>query len=184
MVKIIKVFLVTFIAYLFQVCVMPYLPISSITPNILIAVIAIVTVAYGRFFAFGSGAVCGILMEIMVASIDYMYLLIYPVMGFMGSLVYADKSERRLEQERSIGKKGKNMPAVLRTILCAGMDIAIYEVVNLTYVYLTGVDLSMIHLGRALISVLYTMGVTCVIMLPLRRFLGVWKRASNQGANR
>jgi len=181
MLRILKVFLITFLAYLFQVCVMPYLPIATITANLLIGVIAVVTVAYGRFFAFGAGAVCGILMEIMVASIDYMYLIIYPVIGFMGSLVYADKSERRLEQERSIGKKGKNMPAVLRTVLCAAMDIAIYEVVNLTYVYLTGVDLGMLHFGRALISILYTVFVTCVIMLPLRRFLGVWKKRPIEG---
>lgn len=184
MVKILKVFLVTFLAYLFQVCVMPYLPINSITANLLIGVIAVVTVAYGRFFAFGAGAVCGILMETMIASIDYLYLLIYPVLGFMGSLVFADKSERRLEQERSIGKKGKNLPAVLRTILCAAMDIAIYEAVNLIYTYLTGVDLTMTHMWRALICIFYTVFVTIIIMLPLRRFFGVWRRHPADGKKR
>ena len=183
MVKILKVFMVTFLAYLIQVCVMPYLPIGRITANLLIGVIAVVTVAYGRFFAFGAGAVCGILMEIMIASIDYLYLLIYPVLGFMGSLLFADKSERKLEQERSIGKKGKNLPAVLRTILCAAMNIAIYELVNLTYTYLTGVDLTLTHLARSLISILYTIGVTMCVMLPLRRFFGVWRRRITAGTN-
>ena len=176
MLRILKVFLITFLAYLFQVCVMPYLPIATITANLLIGVIAVVTVAYGRFFAFGSGAMCGILMETMIASIDYLNLIIYPVLGFMGSLVFADKSERRLEQERSMGKAGKNLPAVLRTILCAAMNIAIYEVVNLTYIYLTGVDLTATHLARAFVSIFYTVAVTCIIMLPLRRFFGVWRK--------
>lgn len=181
MAKIIKTFLLVFAGYLLQVCVMPYLPLGSVTANLLIACMAVITVAYGRFFAFGAGAVLGILMEIMVAPINYFYLLIYPVMGFLGGLLFSDKTERRLEQERSMGKRAKDLPPLLRTLLCAGMNISVFQAVNLIYTYLTGVDLTPAHIGRALVGILYTFSVTGIIMLPLRRFLGVGRRQLQTG---
>ena len=42
----------TVFGYLFQVCVMPYVKIGGVSPNLLFAVIGIVTVAYGKLRAF------------------------------------------------------------------------------------------------------------------------------------
>lgn len=176
MLKIIKAFMLAFVGYLFQVCVMPYLTIASISPNLIIGIISVLVVAYGPFYAFGAGAVCGILMEIMVSSIDFLYLIIYPVLAFLGSIAFADKSERKLEQERSMGKSARNLNPVLRTVCCSAMNITIYEAVNLIYVYLTGVDWTFNHLSRALISIVYCVAITMVIMIPLRRFLGIKHR--------
>ena len=44
--------LLTFIGYFSEVCVMPYVKIFGVTPNLLYAVIGIVTVAYGKRRAF------------------------------------------------------------------------------------------------------------------------------------
>ena len=75
-----------------------------------------------------------------------------------------------------MGKSARNLNPVLRTIGCSAMNIAIYEAVNLIYVYLTGVDWTFNHLSRALISIVYCVAITMVIMIPLRRFLGIKHR--------
>ena len=58
--------LVVVLGYLCQVCIMPYLAVNSVTPSLLFAVTAIVTVCYGRLRAFWVGGIYGILMEIML----------------------------------------------------------------------------------------------------------------------
>ena len=180
MAKILKTFLLVFAAYLLQVCVMPYLRISGITANVLIAVISVITVAYGRLFTFGAGAVAGILMETMNASIMLIKLVIYPVGALFASLFFADKSERRLEQERSLGKKAKNLPPHLRTLLCAVVNIAVYEMVHLVYIYLTGVSIGLVNISRSVVNVLYTAFVTLVVMAPARKFLGMYRRPARR----
>lgn len=175
MAKIIKTLFLTFLAYLVQVCIMPYIPINGISANALIAVISIITVAYGRLFTFGASAIAGILMETMLPSITYLKLILYPVGALFASLFFADKSDRQLEQERSLGKKAKNLPAHLRTILCAAVNVTLYEFVHIIYVYLTGVEIGFLHISRGLTNVLYTVFVTFVLMWPVRKFLGIYR---------
>ena len=170
-----RAFLLAFVGYLCQVCIMPYLNIGGIKADLLFALIAIATVAYGRFYTFGIASLCGILMEVMVGNVPVLYLVCYPAIGQLGSLIFADKSERRLEQERSQGKPGRNTDPRLRTILCVLFNIAFFEAVHLLFIYLNGVDLGWLHLGRALGSVVYTTAVTIVIMLPVRWLLGMYK---------
>ena len=66
--------ILTFVGYLLEVCVMPYVKIFSVTPNLLYVVIGIVTVAYGKLRAFWVGLVYGILMQIMIPSVTYLNL--------------------------------------------------------------------------------------------------------------
>lgn len=175
-------FLLAILGYFSQVSIMPYLALGGITPNVLLAVIAIATVVYSRFYTFGISAIAGILMEIMTAGVPNFNLVIYPAIGFLGSLLFADKSERRLEQELSVGKKGRNMPAHLRTILCITMNSIIFELIHITFIYLTGVDIGWIHIGRSLWMITYTVGITVVIMIPIRYALGMysWKIKKQQ----
>ena len=65
--------------YLTQVCVMPYLSIGGITPNLLFAVIGVITVAYGRVQALWAGLIYGLLLEIMLPSVPYVSLAVYPI---------------------------------------------------------------------------------------------------------
>ena len=65
--------------YLCQVCVMPYIKIFGVTPNLLYVIIGIVTVAYGKLRAFWVGLCYGLLMEIMLPSVPYLHLILYPV---------------------------------------------------------------------------------------------------------
>jgi len=181
--RVLRAFLLVLLGYLCQVCIMPHLAIGSITPNILFSLIAIATVAYGRFYTFGIACVAGILMEAMVGVLPILYLIIYPAIGELGSLIFADKSERKLEQERSQGKPGTNTDARIRTLFCILFDMACYEAVHLVFIYLNGVDIEWLQIGRALGSIAYTGVVTALTMLPTRWLLGMYsKKASTQAA--
>lgn len=171
--KVLVTLLLTFLFYLVQVCIMPYLTISSITGSILLAAIAVIAITYSPFFAYLSGALSGILMETMLSAFNYFNLILYPVLSLLGAYAFADKTERRLERERSMGKEGKNKPPYLRIPLCAGMMALIRELVSRTYIYLNGVPVNFDHVLRALVAVGYTMALAAIIMLPLRRVLGI-----------
>lgn len=168
--------LVVALGYLCQVCVMPYLSVGGVTPSLLFAVTAVVTVCYGRLRAFWVGSIYGILMEIMLPSITFLNLLLYPIASIFSSLPFADKSDKRLEYERSLNKKAQNLNPYLRTVLCAGLNTLIYEVINLVYVNLGGTALAAGHIQRALMNLFFTMLLTAVIMYPLRCFLGFGRR--------
>ena len=168
--------LVVVLVYLCQVCIMPYLAVNSVTPSLLFSVTAIVTVCYGRLRAFWVGSIYGILMEIMLPSITFFNLLLYPVAAIFSSLPFADKSDKRLEYERSLNKKAQNVNPHLRTVLCAGLNTLIYEGINLVYVNLGGSALTLTHISRAVIDVALTMLTAAVLMLPLRRYLGYGRK--------
>ena len=189
-----KFFLVVLLGYLFQVCVMPYFSVGGVTPNLLFAVVAILTVGYGRLRALWAGGFYGIVMETMLSSLSMLYLLLYPLDAVFCSIFFADKSDKKLEEERSIGRAavrkhdlrsrlysltdavrgapGQNGSPYIRTPLCAGMNAMIYEIVNLIYIYLGGTVLVRAHYMRSVTNIVLTVLLTMVLMLPVRRFLG------------
>ena len=177
----VKFFTVVLLGYLLQACVMPYLKVGGVTPNLLLAVIAIATVGYGRLRALWVGAIYGILTETMMPSLTLLNLALYPVSAAFMSMFFADKSEKRLEYERSLGKAGRNVNPYLRTLGCAAMNVLLYEIVNVFYMYISGADLSMTMLYDSLTDVLATAALTAVMMLPVRRFLG-FKRLQHEPA--
>ena len=61
--------------------------------------------------------------------------------------------------------------------MCAALSTAVFEGVNLIYVYLSGVALDGGHFGRALVCVLYTAAIAAVIQFPIRWWLGIYKIA-------
>ena len=73
---IVLVFLVP-LGYLFEVCVIPYVRIAGVCPNMLYVVVGIVTVAYGKLRAFWVGMIYGLLMQIMLPSVSYLNLALY-----------------------------------------------------------------------------------------------------------
>lgn len=176
-----RFFLAVLLGYLIQVCIMPYLRVGSVTPSLLFAVIAIITVGYGKLRALWVGAIYGILMEIMLPSLPLFNLVLYPLSAVFCSIFYADKTEKRLEYERSLGKPGRNVNAYLRTLLCAATNILIYEIVNVVYIYLGGTTLDWAHISKSLADIVLTVLVTGVIMVPVRRFLG-FKRIRQEKA--
>jgi len=173
--KILKFILLTLLAYLLQVTAADYIAIKDVAPNIALALVSIVTVALGRKYTFVMAMTIGYCTEIMVPSLDYINLLLYPVAAMLAALAFSDKSERKIEEERTQGKQGKQINAHIRTPLAALVSILIFEGIHLLYIYLTGVELDRGHWSRALIDVGYTTLLSAVLQFPTRWWLGTYK---------
>lgn len=167
----IVLFCLTLFGYLFEVCVMPYFKIGGVSPNLLYAVIGIVTVAYGKLRAFWVGMIYGLLMQIMIPSVSYLNLALYSLTTLFCSFPFADKPLKTIEYERATNRSRKELPPWLRTVLCAVLNVLIYEAVNVTYIYLGGTELEFGHIFRALLDVILTGLLTFVLLFPIRRLI-------------
>lgn len=155
--------LITFLGYFFQVCVMPYFKVFGVTPNLLYVIIAIVTVAYGKLRAFWVGLLYGILMQIMLPSVTYLNLALYPLTTLFSSFAFADKPLKTLEYERVLNRRRKELAPWIRTVLCAVVNTFAYETVQITYIYLGGSPLTFGHFVRGITDVIAT-GLLCLVL--------------------
>ena len=169
--KYLILFLLTFLGYFAEVCIMPYVKIFGVTPNLLYVVIGIVTVAYGKLRAFWVGLVYGILMQIMLPSVTMLNLALYPLTTLFCSFAFADKPLKTLAYERAVNHRRKELPPWLRTVLCTMLNTFVYETVQITYIYLGGSPLTVNHFLRGLADVFFT-GVLCFLLqYPVRRLI-------------
>ena len=154
--KALAALLLTLLAYLNQVCVMPYLQIGGITGSVLFAVIAVLTVSCGKKYTFCSSLLIGMLMEAMLASIDALYIVAYPAIAMLCAQFFADMSDRQRERRRTMeGKRRQDdLPSLLRIPMCAFTMSIIMSVILGFYAYLTGIDITWLHIGRAFGSAL------------------------------
>lgn len=164
------------LGYLVHVCVMPYFRIGSTVPSMLLAMIAIITVGYGRLRALWVGAFYGIVMETLLPTVPMLNLMYYPVSALLCSVFTADKSAARLQYERSIGKAGRNISPVLRTVVCAALNALVYEIVNLVYMYLGGAAITMALIFRSMTAIFGTTALTALLVIPVRKLLGFRKQ--------
>lgn len=178
----VKLFLLILVGYLAQVSIMPYLSVGDVTPSLLITITAIVTVGYGMLRGLWTGAFYGIVMETMLPTVPMLNLLFYPVSALLCSVFFADKSAAQLQYARTSGKRGSNRSPLLRTVLCAMVNVALYEGVNLIYMYLIDAEFSAATIQRALIDVIVTTTLTALIMYPVRKFLGFRKQEAERPA--
>ena len=203
--KALKALLITVLAYLIQACVMEHLAIGGITGSVLFAALAILTVSLGKKYAFCASCIIGMLMESMLSAVQGMYVIAYPVITMLCAQFFADMSDRQRERRRMIndsrrsrhgeGKRRSrlgswltswryrdgDLPAHMRIPLCAGLMDFILNVVLCAYMYLIGVDLSFAHVWRAAVSVVYTIGLAVVLMVPTRAFLGMYTGRRKRG---
>ena len=163
--------LITVFGYLCEVCIMPYIRPFGISPNLLFVVIGIVTVAYGKLRAFWVGVIYGLLMEIMLPSVTFVNLAMYPVSTLFCSFAFADKPLKTLEYERATNKKKNEMRAWQRTVLCTALNTLVYEVINLTYIYIGGNALTFMHILKSVGNVLLTSLLCLILLVPLRRLI-------------
>lgn len=173
--KLLKVILLTLLAYLLQATVALHISLWDVAPNIALAIIAVVTVCLGRKYTFLMSLTVGYLTQIMLGTLDYISLILYPVCAMIGALAFSDKSERKLEEERTTGRRTAQLDPHLRTILCALLSTLVFEVVNLVYIYLSGVTPDAGHITRALIDVGYTTLIAGVLQFPIRLWMGTYK---------
>jgi hypothetical protein len=164
---------------------MPYLPIFDIVGNALLAYIAVIAVTYSPFYAYISGALAGILMEIMLAPFMIINLVIFPTLSVIGAYIFSDKNERRLERDRNMRKEVKNTSPFIRIPLCAGVMAFAREVISRIYVYLGGFSVTYQHILRAFVAIGYTILIALIIMIPVRHLLGVhFIKSAQAGSSR
>lgn len=175
-IRYLKLVLVILAGYLTHVSIMPYIHVGDVSPSMLIATTSIVTVGYGLLHGLWAGMFYGIVMETLLPTVPMLNLLFYPISALLCGVFFADRSEAQLQYARSIGKRGRNISPLLRTVLCAFFNVIVYEIVNLVYMYLSGADLTVALIQRALTDVLGTTVLTAVIMVPVRKLLGFRKK--------
>ena len=163
--------LMIILGYLCEVCIMPYIRPFGVSPSLLYVIIGIITVAYGKLRAFWAGLIFGLLMEIMLPSVPYLNLALYPVTTLFCSFAFADKPLKTIEYERAMNKKSVELPAWLRTVLCTALNTLIYEIVNVTYIYLGGSVLTAAHFLKAFADILLTSLLCLILLFPLRRII-------------
>lgn len=206
-IKFFKVLFLILLSYLIQVAVMPHLKVMEVMPNLMMVCIAIMTVSYGKLYAFITGAIFGVLLEAMGMTIPLFYLLVYPVLSLLCAQVFADMSDIKREMRRVRLAQRQNevndqirtanmrrkfrfrfkrespydLNAHLRILLNAIMLVALYEGVMLIYIAISlgGVQLSVNHFLRVLYAIMYT-AVCCLFMFPVRHFLGFYKRKARR----
>ena len=168
-----RFFGVLLLTYLLHTCLMPEIRFFGVTPSLILAVTAVITVSFERTKTIWAGAFFGILIETMQPTIPLLSLLLYPIAAILGLLLFVDKSMQRLEYERGLGKPGRNVAFWIRIPACALVDTAVYEVINLTYLYLRGGELTASSVFRGLADIVMTAMLAAVLMVPLRRFFGI-----------
>lgn len=171
-------FSLTLLGYLCEVCVIPYVKVFGISPNLLYVVVGIVTVAYGKLRVFWVGMIYGILMQVLLPSVTYLNLALYPVTTLFCSFAFADKPLKTIEYEKVINRERKELPPWLRSVLCTMLNTFVYEVVQITYIYLGGSVLTLTHFLRGIADVITT-GLLCLVLVfPIRRI--IFGRRRNQ----
>ncbi len=163
--------LIVILGYLCHVCIIPYFRPFGVSPNLLYVVIGVITVAYGKLRAFWVGVFYGLVMEIMLPSVTFLNLAVYPITTLFCSFAFADKPLKTIEYERATNKNRKELPAWLRTVLCTALNTLIYETVNVTYIYIGGSVLQAGHFLRAFACIILTSLLCFILLFPLRRMI-------------
>ncbi len=168
-----KFFLFLLLCYLVHVTLMPYVRIFGITPNLLMAVMAVLIVGMDRWRGVWIGLIFGIILEVMQPTQSLFNLLLYPIAAIFGALLFYTKDEERLEYERSIGRSGRNTSPWLRTPACAATHMLIYSTLNLLFIYLRSGDLPLSFILKALLNLVLTSLLAALLMFPVRRFFRI-----------
>ncbi len=198
--KLLKTAFLILLFYLLQTCVMPHLKILGVMANLNMVIIAILTVSFGKKYAFVSGALIGIILESMARNIYSFYVIMYPTLALIFAQVFADMSDIKREFRRiklkseehvdhiqsSVRKKRKfrisfrrtspdDMDPHLRIVLNAVCLHGTYEMLMIVYAALGGVTLTLRHFSNLLTAMAYT-ALCCVVMFPIRKFLGMYPK--------
>lgn len=200
LVKSFRIGFLVLLYYLTQTTVIPHMKLWGIMPNLHMLCIAIMTVSFGKKYAFASGAVLGILLEVMLPSLPIFNLVMYPALALLCAQIFADMSEIRRELLRiriaqrqsdsrivAVGgverkkwyrpdfrrKTADDMEPHLRIFLNTLMLTFLYNLVMLIYLALNGVTITFSHFLRLTQILIYT-AIWCLAIFPSRWFLGFY----------
>lgn len=194
-----KALAVTVLAYLTQVCVMKYLPVQGVTGSVVFAALAVIIVSCGKKYAFCASCLIGLMMESMLSNVPALYVIAYPVITMLCAQFFSDMTDRQAERRRMMAESRKvrvsegrrkshwwdvflpryrvtDLPPVVRIPACAGVMDLMFNAVLSAYLYLIGEEFGWASVTRLGLSMLYTMALALLLMVPLRFFLGMYRR--------
>lgn len=188
--------------YLLQSCVVPHLKVMGVMPNLLMVIIAVLTVSCGRKYAFVAGASIGIVLESMSPNLTLFYVLVYPTLALLCAQAFADMSDikREMLRIRIAQQQAESGNAILnpykrkklfrrlrrtspddlnphvRIVLNALTLVVLYEGIMLIYIALDGVAVGGTHILRIIVTLAYTFFACVLLMFPARWFLGMYRK--------
>ena len=155
---------------------MPYLAVSQNWGSLLFAWLAVATVTLGKKYTYCISLLYGILLECTLGSITLFYLIAYPVISMLFAQAFADMSEEKREERRTLNtrKRQDDLPALLRIPLFALCADSMLHAALIIYETLSGSPLTWAHIGHALGGIALTLLCTVIIMIPCRALLGMY----------
>ena len=165
--KTLRMLLIVLMAYFLQTIVVVRLSFLSVKPDVLAVTLVILAMLENdTFIGFCLGAATALLLDAMVGSMDYLYLVLYPLMGYAAAklvnLLYANWPGAKLFYASAL----------------SAFCILLFEAVVLTYIYLTGSDLTLSLFGLSLRSIVYSAVLAFPFQFVVRYALRVrlWPR--------
>ncbi|MDD2648586.1 MAG: hypothetical protein PHI27_11115 [Eubacteriales bacterium] len=168
------------LAYLLQACLMPYLKVFGVLPNIIFSYIAVITVLYGSWYSVATGVFAGLLVETMLAALPVVNAIAYPALAFAAAQFLAYKPERAMKPAKTArGEKLQRLyTPFVRVLIGAAFMTLLYEIIFIVFYFLSGIPISFTHIMNALGAVVYTVFCTVIVYFILWRLLGF---AGNRG---
>ena len=152
-----------YISFIIQTSVFKYFAIANVEPDILACAIAGLAFYGGTYEGFCVGATFGLLMDTAVGQVAGLYMILYPLMGYLAARMHMGLSPVLIEKAASKRRAGRKV--LLSIVICMAIT-SLREVVFMLYTYLNGVDLTMRHVWRVVLCVVYT-GIVGILVFRM-----------------
>ncbi|WP_102411511.1 rod shape-determining protein MreD [Beduinella massiliensis] len=161
--KFLRMTAVVYLSYIIQTSVFRYLAIANVQPDILACALAALVFYGGTYEGFCAGAAFGLLMDTAVGQVAGLYMILYPLMGYVAARMRMGFEPMLVEKAAPKRRAGRKL--LLSIVICMAITL-MRESVFMIYTYLNGVDLTMRHAGRVLLCTVYS-GVVCVLIIKM-----------------
>lgn len=158
--KFLRMAAAVYISFIIQTSVFKYFAIANVQPDILACAIAGLVFFGGTYEGFCVGAVFGLLMDTAVGQVAGLYMILYPLMGYIAARMRMGLEPVMIEKAAPKRRAGRKV--LLSIVICMAVT-SLREVVFMVYTYLNGVDLTMRHVARVILCVVYTGAVGILI---------------------
>lgn len=169
--KKLRIFCVIFLVYMFQTTFLPRMMPLGTRPDLMLAMLVVLTLGGDRYLGFTVGAVIGIVLDAMVGQVAVFYLVIYPLVGYLAARLSPFLLALRPWPAR--------LRLLLAPVVCLVLS-TVTELVLLMYRYLNGADISASVLGRSMRIIL----LTTLSSVALQGFLWICLREAKKGKHK
>jgi rod shape-determining protein MreD len=165
--------LTVLVFYVLQTSVFTSLRVSVIQPDMMAVLLACLSAYTGTYGTFCAGAVSGLLLDTFVGHVMGLYVVLYPLMGYVCAKIRG-RTNRMVEVLfRRHWKAGRHL--IVHMLICL-LIVAFRETIFVTYMFLNGVDVTYLHVFRIVACMLASALMTIPADWLVRRLLQGKKR--------